>query len=251
VLRPVLSPTILLFVLAVPSVCQQPTFQSAEIQAGNSKTPMHATFHDGTFEVRSATMTDLIGIAYEAHPDRLVDAPHWFGQDRFDIIARAPSDTSAETIVAMLRSLLADRFHLAFHGGEKSVNAFFLSAGKEAPKMKRSDGVGPGGCKLEPMSRNSTVDNTYVCHNVTMAAFATQLRDMASSYLTEPVVDVTGLKGSWDFAIAWTSKAAVQRMSAGSTLFESIDAQLGLKLEEERRELPTFIVERAEKPALN
>ena len=196
-------------------------------------------------------MTDLVGIAYEAHPDRLEGAPRWFGQDRFDITAKAPADTAAATIVLMLRALLADRFRLVFHGGEKSTTAFFLSAGKSEPKMKVSDGTGARGCKLEPMSRDVTVDNTYVCHNVTMAEFATELHGMANSYLTEPVIDVTALKGKWDFVIAWTSKSALQRMSAGVSLFEAVDRQLGLRLKEETQALPVFIVEHAEKPAGN
>ncbi len=233
------------------ALCQisAPTFQSAAIHTSAGKPgTFQATYHDGVFQIRSATMNDLIGISYEAHPDRLVNAPRWFSQDRFDVVANAPAGTSAETVQQMLRTLLADRFGLVFHGGEKSTSAFFLTTGKGEPKMKRSDGAGGSGCTLERMSRDVGVDNTYVCHNVTMASFATQLRDMASTYLTEPVVDETHLKGSWDFVIAWTSKGSLGRIAGGLSVFDAIDSQLGLKLTEDRRSLPIFVVEHAEKP---
>jgi uncharacterized protein (TIGR03435 family) len=149
----------------------------------------------------------------------------------------------------MLRALLTDRFRLVFHGGEKQTDAFFLSMGSGVPKMKSSDGAGPGGCRLEAMSKNVTVDNTYVCHNVTMGEFATQLREAASSYLTELVIDETGLKGRWDFVVAWTSKGSLERMGTGVSVSAAVDQQLGLRLQEERRALPVFVVEHAEKAA--
>lgn len=244
----------LTLILSGAAVCQNsaPVFQSAVIHASSGRPgTFEATYRDGVFQIRSATMNDLIGISYEAHPDRLVDAPRWFGQDRFDILANAPAGATADTVQLMLRALLADRFGLVFRGGEKATTAFFLTTGKGEPKMRRSDGAGSSGCTLEPMSRMSGVDNTYVCHNVTMAAFATQLRDMANGYLPEPVVDLTHLKGSWDFVIAWTSKSSLERMGGGVSVFGAIDQQLGLKLAEERRSLPVFVVEHAEKPTLD
>jgi len=240
-----------LFVAAGAAMCQPPSpaFQSAELHKSAAKTAMEATFHDGTFQVRSATMTDLIGIAWRAHPDNISGAPRWFTQNRYDVTARAPADTPGDTIVLMLRALLTDRFRLVFHGGEKPTNAFFLSTGSGGPKMKPSAGAGAGGCKLEPMSKNVTVDNTYACHNVTMGEFATQLREAASSYLTEPVIDETGLKGRWDFVVAWTSKGSLERMGTGVSVSNAVDQQLGLRLREERRALPVFVLEHAEKPA--
>jgi hypothetical protein len=46
------------------------------------------------------------------------------------------------------------------------------------------------------------------CHNITMEAFAAELKGIAGGgYVTNAVVDSTGLKGSWDFDIEFTNKA--------------------------------------------
>jgi uncharacterized protein (TIGR03435 family) len=248
---PIISLIISFFIAGNAAICESaaPAFQSAEIHKSAVNTAMEATFRDGVFQVRSATMTDLIGIAWRAHPDNISGAPRWFSHDRYDVTAKAPADTPAETVMLMLRTLLAERFRLVFHGGEKPTDAFFLSVGEGGPKMKQSNGEGPGRCKLEPMSPHATVDNTYVCHNITMTEFATQLREAAGTWLPEPVINETGLGGRWDFAIAWTSKGALARMGTGVSVSGAVDQQLGLRLKEERRALPVFVVEHVEKPA--
>jgi uncharacterized protein (TIGR03435 family) len=39
-----------------------------------------------------------------------------------------------------------------------------------------------------------------------MDAIATALRQMAGGYFDQPVVDMTGLKGNWDFELKWTGR---------------------------------------------
>jgi len=58
------------------------------------------------------------------------------------------------------------------------------------------------------------------------------------------VVDSTGLKGSWDFDITWTPQFL--RPMAGSdgvTLFDALNKQLGLKLEEQKLPSPVIVVD--------
>ena len=54
-------------------------------------------------------MLDLIKTAYGVDPDTVVGGPSWLESDRFDVTAKAPPATSAETANLMLQELLADR----------------------------------------------------------------------------------------------------------------------------------------------
>jgi len=109
----------------------------------------------------------------------------------------------------MLQNLLADRFKLILHNDTKPVAQYVLTLGKGRPKFKEADGSGEKGC--QPQQQQNVAPGTVrqavvVCHNRTMAEFAEDLHQLAGGYLTSPVMDSTGLKGSWDLEIRWTER---------------------------------------------
>ncbi len=58
------------------------------------------------------------------------------------------------------------------------------------------------------------------------------------------VVDSTGLKGSWDFDITWTPQFLLPMAGSDSvTLFDALNKQLGLKLEEQKLPSPVIVVD--------
>jgi uncharacterized protein (TIGR03435 family) len=62
----------------------------------------------------------------------------------------------------------------------------------------------------------------------------------------KPVIDATGLTGTYDIALYWVPDRT--RPDAGeTTLFDALQSQLGLKLESKKIMLPTVIVDHAEK----
>ena len=66
------------------------------------------------------------------------------------------------------------------------------------------------------------------CHHSTMEALARNLGDWAGGYLNYPVVDSTGLKGSYDFEIKWTPRGLLQKAGAdGISIFDAVDKELG------------------------
>jgi uncharacterized protein (TIGR03435 family) len=242
------------------SAASKPTFDIADVHLSphSTNTVMRAsTLRTGRYEWRNATMLDLIRTAYNVDADTVVGGPSWLEYDRFDVIAKAPANTPQETVSLMLQSLLADRFKLVAHDDMKPMTAFALTPGKGKPKLKEADGSGTPGCQLQPpvpATPNSLPFTAYSCHNVTLAQFASQLRGFAGAYLTSPVLDSTGLKGSWDFDIKWTNAAlrAVNNGSSIVTVFEAIDKELGLKLEEQKVPAPVIVVDSAnEKPTAN
>src|SRR5579863_6183750 len=65
----------------------------------------------GRFEIRRATMLDLIKTAYGVDADTVFGGPSWLEWDRFDIVAKAPSATPQRSVTQqpvklMLQALL-------------------------------------------------------------------------------------------------------------------------------------------------
>lgn len=207
------------------------------------------------YDLRKATMLDLIARAWDVDPDTVAGGPSWLNLDRFDIAAKAPEGTPREMLRLMLQDLLEERFGLVVKKDIRPVPAYVLSGGKGTPKLKKASGAGDRGCRGVPRAqkRDSGPNRVFACHGESMAAFAKDLRDLVGDYLTSPVFDSTGLKGEWDFEIKWTDR--VQLAGAGSdgiSIFDAIDKQLGLKLDYRKAPEPVLAVERVnEKPSAN
>jgi uncharacterized protein (TIGR03435 family) len=132
-----------------------------------------------------------------------------------------------------------------------------LKVGKSGkPKLKESDGSGNSGCQpVPPPAQPGAIPYAMVsCHNMTMEAVARTLGAFGAAYLSSPVTDSTGLKGSWDFDLKWspTRGQLVLAGADGLSIFDAVDQQLGLKLELQNISTSAIIVDRVnQKPTDN
>jgi uncharacterized protein (TIGR03435 family) len=196
----------------------------------------------GRYDLRNATMLNLIAIAYDMGGDTVVGGPNWLDRDRYDIIAKAPTSTSQATVKVMLQALLADRFKLALHKDTKPLPGFALTVGSGKPKMKEASG-GTGTCESLPnQGSGPTLLAGVGCHSITMEAFAHELRNMAGGYTNgAPIVDSTGLTGTWDFELRWSPRVLLAQAGGdGVSFFNAVDQQLGLKLTPQQ--VPTAVL---------
>ena len=229
----------------------------------------------GRYEVRTASMVDLISVAYGwFDKDKILGGPSWLEMDRFDVIAQTPVNATPETVQLMLQSLLAERFKLALHKDVRDLPGYALMAGKK-PQLKEADGSGQTGCRIESqasaaasggggttMMMNGTPFTLgpgrtiqYACRNMTMEAFAAGLGGMrGGSVGPNPVLDRTGLEGMWNFDVRWTWDpfSAGQDKGDRVTVFEALEKQLGLRLEPQPVPTPVIVVDSVnEKPTPN
>ena len=208
------------------------------------------------FNVLNATMLDLVSMAYRLDSSKIAGGPNWLEWDRFDVIAKAPQATTQENLDLMLQNLLADRFKLVVHKDTKLRPAFVLSAGKGKPKLKEAAATESPGCR--PAEQKTVPGGPpfqeMTCHAVTLARFAETLWDWTSGgYLTDPVVDQTGIAGTWDLDLKFTPRNRVAQAGADAiTLFDAIDKQLGLKLEPKKAPMEVLVVDSVnQKPTAN
>ena len=228
------------------SVAPAPSFEAADVHVSphaNNPSMRGGLVRGGRYEMRTATMVDLIRIAYSVDETNVIGGPSWLDTDRYDVIAKVPANSTPESLKPMLQALLADRFKLAVHSDSKSLSGYALTAGKH-PLIRQSDGSGAKGCENR-RSDSAVVNQSYSCHGMTMAAFADTLRDIARGYIGgNPVTDATGLKGAWDFDVRWSGRGLLATAgSEGVSLFDAIDKQLGLKLDLQKVSVPVIVVD--------
>ena len=227
-----------------------PAFEAADVRPSAIK-PQNQNVRgpfigSGRYELRAATILDMIVRAYGIDADKIAGGPNWIEYDRFDITARTPANTSQENAKLMLQALLADRFKLVVHRENQLLPGFDLVAGKGKPKLKESDGSGETACKSQiqglPAGNGdgtpiniSSLTVAVACRNMTMEAFATQMRNFGGATVgTKPVADKTDLKGAWDFDFKMSLDIRLPGVGAsgeGITFTDALEKQLGLKLE--------------------
>jgi uncharacterized protein (TIGR03435 family) len=210
------------------------------------------------FVEKAYTLKLLIAAAYDLNPRTVSGGPPWISSDHYDILAITPGEVrpTHDEQMSMLRSLLADRFKLAFHREQKVFSIYELELAKDGPKLKptasRPDEpavVGPG--VVYPGERV-----VLPGRNATMEGFVSLLQ---RAILDRPVVDKTGLSGRYDFDLEWAPDETQfgsdlppsSPASASPPLFEAIQQQLGLKLEATRGPVAALVVDTAERPSAN
>src|SRR5690348_11134080 len=94
-----------------------PTFAAADIHVrprSSNPTPFMsgAILRGERYDIRNASMLDLIALSYKTDTDTVLGGPNWLNRDRYDIIAKAPAGTSQDDLRTMVQNLLVDRFKL-------------------------------------------------------------------------------------------------------------------------------------------
>jgi uncharacterized protein (TIGR03435 family) len=253
--RALIVATLITAAAAAQSSGPAPSFDVADVHVrphtSNANPQMTGgVLRAGRYDLRNATMVDLISTAYGVDAATVLGGPNWLGRNRFDIIAKAPDGTSPAKLQLMLQALLADRFKLVVHKDTKPVPSYILTV-SGTPKLKA--GTAPTGddakqpaCSpppSQPQTSTGVPFQVLSCHGMTMEDFASQLPNFAGAYVTTRVVDQTGLKGNWDFDLKWTARNALTRAGSEAITLPAALEQLGLKVVYDTAPAPVLMVD--------
>jgi uncharacterized protein (TIGR03435 family) len=269
-----------LFFLCCGALAQSlPQFEVADIRVNKSGDAQSGDFlPSGQVTLRGITMKTLIGIAWRESrvlPELssmsiglqptvsqfnnnldgyLRGGPPWIDSDRFDVIAKAPAGTTNDTFRLMMQNLLQERFHVAVHREEKVMKVYAMTVAKGGHKLT------PGGASTDPIcGRRIGDDNVYHrdCKDMSMPQLADALPTFAPRFFEgRPVVDATDLKGGWSFTVDWTPLSgglngigapAGQEFDTGTTIFKTMEKNLGLKLEQRELPMPIVVIDRVDR----
>jgi uncharacterized protein (TIGR03435 family) len=164
----------------------------------------------------------------------------------------------------MLQSLLEDRFKLIFHSATKELPLYELVTlardGEDRPPSART--AFQLYRRPAPMLMMSKGGPLRIAANVQSM---TDPANMLSNQIGTPVVDKTGLTGTYDFALEFVPErvgaggiggglvapgevpGASPNTFDGPTIFGAVQDQLGLKLEQKKGPLEVMVIDRAER----
>jgi uncharacterized protein (TIGR03435 family) len=209
------------------------------------------------------------------------NAPDWIDSDRFDLVAKAASLSTADEMHEMTQSLLAERFKLVAHVESKDFPIYALvssrSDGNLGPRMVPSqiDCTSMVGAS-SPCGLSGT-SGRLVGRGVTMAQLIKALPNHLIGgghrvFIGRRLIDGTGLSGPFDFTVEWTpdtisrehfapSDAAPQLSqyrefpfpveSKAPNFVKALHEQLGLMLETRWTPEPVLVIDQIDRPFEN
>jgi uncharacterized protein (TIGR03435 family) len=162
----------------------------------------------------------------------------------------------------MMRAMITERFQMKWHMEDRPVTAYTLVAAN--PKLKPTpdptertrckEGPGPDG--KDPRIASPVLNRLITCQNMTIAQIGDELQRVANGYIYNTVVDSTGLKGSYDFTLSFSSADKILSTADDAanssdpngalSVFGAVNKQLGLKLEKTKRPYPVLVIDHIE-----
>jgi uncharacterized protein (TIGR03435 family) len=242
-------------------------FEVASIKPNVSRDVMESVSLQpgGSLRMTGFRLHTLIRVAYASGttltPEQVIGGPAWLGVDRFDIVAKAEGDLMFDVegrrparVIAMLKTLIEDRFGVRVHTESRRIPAFALKLsrrdGRLGPQLNESKaecpryapGAVPTDADPDRWCGFRRAPGSVVARHITMPEVATFFSGFA--VVGRPVQDRTGLTGRYDLRVQF-----IEGPDADSgSLFTALSEQLGLTFQSERTALPVIVIDHAERP---
>jgi uncharacterized protein (TIGR03435 family) len=206
--------------------------------------------------LQNVKVKTILYFAFDVPEFQISGGPGWVYTDRYTVEAVPPDSSASRTAYQpshkatpsdeqrkMLQSLLVDRLALKYHMEAREGPVYILSRGTgklllEEPKDK--DGDPRTGVTTK---QGGIVDGEAFGVNTSMTLLASQL----TSSLGLPVLDQTGITGSYDFHLPANDPTNTDMMVA---VFDAMH-RLGLNLKRGKGPIQTLVIDHIEKPTEN
>ena len=196
--------------------------------------------------------------------------PSWINSERYTILAKAEGTPSQPMMRGpMLRALLEDRFRLKIRPETREVRVYNLAVVKSGAKLKASQ---EGSCPTpNPAGGSFCPGSLWVSRKETTLVIYLQdtlngFIRMLSQRLGRPIIDKTGISGTFDFHLEYapdeisegtpaggepTSPRGIFSDPTGPSIFTAVQEQLGLRLESAKGPGEFLVIDHVERPSEN
>lgn len=237
-------------------LAQTPAFEVATLKIsppiqGDSFSINLGQVQNGKLTLGNASLSDCIKFAYGLVSNSQLSGPDWVMDKnfRFDIVGQAPPGTTRSQAQLMLRTLLAERLKVTMHAEKKELSYLALVPAKNGTKMQPAKSDAP------PTTGFQRAGN--IAHS---AMGLDLLARLLSRFTGETVIDLTGLKDTWEVRLQWAPESKNPAPAPGEaietpegpSLYSAIQNQLGLRLIPRKGPVDVWVVDHADKiPADN
>jgi uncharacterized protein (TIGR03435 family) len=202
------QPALLLIALIPASLQQaaaqatQPIFEVATVRPSAPDANPNSGYWSrpgvGRFTASHVSLAVLIQLAYDIDGSQIANGPKWLDTTLFDVEAKPEDGISLtrDELQPRLQALLRERFHLVCHNETRTGRGYDLVVAQGGPHLTpAAEGHFPG------ERHNVSVGHIGV-QNCSMPKLAQFLTTAAKV----PVVDQTGLAGSYDISFAYNPR---------------------------------------------
>ena len=261
---------------------QAPSFEVASVRLSESLPPpgsIGAVIRPDQFDAPSYPLQALVSLAHGISTARITGWPEWTRSVRYDVRAKTGKPSTRPEVLAMLQTLLAERFSLKVHRETREMDIYALIVAKPGaigPKLQRVevdcetkkllDGSGPGLFPPDARPACGISLNTVrlvAGPSITISRRAAWTMEQMALGLGggvgRPVIDRTGLSGTFDAELTYVTEnppsfpqpTKPQPPPDGVWLRDAIRQQLGLDLRSERGPVEFLVIDSIERPTPN
>jgi uncharacterized protein (TIGR03435 family) len=231
--------------LQAQSGSPEPRFEVASVKPNLSGTPGSGpSVRIGQVAIRGESLHIIIWTAYGGSRADFLGLPRWATTETFDITARGNAASMEETI-AMLRTLLRDRFSLRLHREEQVGGAYTITRvtpGRLGPQLRPSS----SDCSPKAWCTGRLTRGNNVGTGVAWDAVLERIKVAAGG---RQLVDQTGISGHFDFELKWSPGLNATPDDAEVDIFQALREQLGLKLESTQAPKSVWVIDQIERPS--
>lgn len=191
---------------------------------------------------KNVTLKRLVAEAYHLQINQ-VFGPSWIDQNEYDIDARAASGTTSGQMAQMLQRLLAERFSLKEHSETREMRVYELVVAKSGAKItpeKNPDTTSEQGGFHFHGDLHHFADLLAV--QLSIPAPDNPGEPVRASTSPVPVLDKTGLPGTFDFGVDVHPELGTDLFT---TWQRALQEQLGLRIENRKGAVPVLVVDDA------
>jgi uncharacterized protein (TIGR03435 family) len=196
----------------------------------------------------------LVECAFGLQDYHVAGGPGWINSQRFEINAVPPENSPSRNIKGhnneptieqrlMLQSLLRDRFGFKSHMVTKDGTIYLLTRGSKPLQLRPPEDATADPRAIVILSPGGIIDGEALGTNTT----TDYLAQMLGRYLRLPVLNKTGITGSYDFHLPPDDPENQDMFTA----VRSIVDRLGLKIMRGRGPINTLVIDDVKQPSEN